>query len=188
MFHYFWLPEKIHASKDYVDFLSKNFCLTVPKSSGGNPSVLCFRKFPVAKNFLYKRGGEEYQDSPSKMFCLIQPKILIGEPFSVSLISGIEKLFASKGYVDFMSKFCVSQCQKIQQWLVLWRLINLGDRKTLSNRGWESIKTFRRKTLCLTVPKLFREQESFSCSLISATAKNSCFKRLSGFSIDFFVS
>ena len=32
----------------YHDFLSKIFCLTVPKNFVGNPSVLCFRKFPVA--------------------------------------------------------------------------------------------------------------------------------------------
>ena len=47
--------------------------------------MLCFRE-----KFLDKSGGE-YQDLPSKIFCLTVPKILVGEPFSVSLISGIEK-------------------------------------------------------------------------------------------------
>ena len=58
----------------------------------------------------------EYLDFPSKIFCLTLPKILVREPFSVSLISGIEKRFASEGYVtifDFLSKFSVSQCRKI---------------------------------------------------------------------------
>ena len=32
------------------------FCLTVPKNFVGNPFVLCFRKFPVAKKFMDKRG------------------------------------------------------------------------------------------------------------------------------------
>ena len=38
-----------------------------------------------------KRGGGEYQDFPSKGFCLTVPKIFVGESFSVSSISGIEK-------------------------------------------------------------------------------------------------
>ena len=46
----------------YQDFLSKIFCLTLPKKFAGNPSVLCFRKFPLAKKFMDKRGG-------IKMFC-----------------------------------------------------------------------------------------------------------------------
>ena len=60
-----------------------------------------------------KRGGE-YQDFPSKVFCLTVPKIFVGEPFSVSLISGIENFYASEGYVTiFRRKFFVSQCRKI---------------------------------------------------------------------------
>ena len=70
----------------------------------------------VSKNFrsrksLWIRGGE-YQDFPSKIFCLTVPKNFLGEPFSVSLISGIEKFYASEGYVtifDFPSKtFCLT--------------------------------------------------------------------------------
>ena len=43
-----------------------------------------------------------------KTFCLTVPKNFVGEPFRVSLISGIEKFHASEGYVtifDFLSKF-----------------------------------------------------------------------------------
>ena len=36
-------------------------------------------------------GGREYNDFLSKVFCLLVPKNFVGEPFSVSLISGIEK-------------------------------------------------------------------------------------------------
>ncbi len=53
--------------------------------------MLCFRKLLAAKNFMDKKAGE-YQDFPSKFFCLTVPKIFVGEPFSVSLISGIEKI------------------------------------------------------------------------------------------------
>ena len=52
--------------------------------------MLRFRKFPVAKKLMVKRGGE-YQDNPSKSFRLTLPKVFVGESFSVSLISGTEK-------------------------------------------------------------------------------------------------
>ena len=55
-------------------------------------------------------GG--YQDFPSKVFCLTLPENFVGEPFRVSLISGMEKFYASEGYVtifDFLSKcFCLT--------------------------------------------------------------------------------
>ena len=54
--------------------------------------MLCFRKFPVAKKFMDKRGGE-YQDFLSKVFCLTVPKNSAGESFSLSLIQGVEKIY-----------------------------------------------------------------------------------------------
>ena len=45
-----------------------------------------------------KRGGGKIKIF-CQAFCLIVPKILVGEPFSVSLSSGIEKFYASEGYV-----------------------------------------------------------------------------------------
>ena len=38
-----------------------------------------------------KRGGREYQDFLSKIFGLAVPKNFVGESFSASLISSIEK-------------------------------------------------------------------------------------------------
>ena len=53
-----------------------------------------------------KKGGGEYQNFPSKFFSLTVPKNLVGQPFSVSLISGIEKFYASEGYVTiFLENF-----------------------------------------------------------------------------------
>ena len=77
-----------------------------------NPSVLYSTKISVVKKLKDERGGE-YQDFPSKTFCPTVPKELVREPFRVSLISGMEKFFASEGYVtifDFLSIFFVSQC------------------------------------------------------------------------------
>ena len=57
--------------------------------------MLCFRKFPVAKNFTDKRGGGgECQDFPSKTFCLTVPQKFVGEPFRVSLFASIETFHA----------------------------------------------------------------------------------------------
>ena len=56
--------------------------------------MLCFRRFPVAKKLFDSRGVAEYQIFPSKTFCLTVPKNFVAEPFIVSLVSGIEKIYA----------------------------------------------------------------------------------------------
>ena len=47
-----------------------------------------------------------------EVFCSTVPKNFVGEPFSISLISGIEKFYTSEGYVtifDFLSKvYCLT--------------------------------------------------------------------------------
>ena len=43
--------------------------------------MLCFGKFPVARNSMDKREG--YQDFPLKTFCTTTPKTLAREPFCV---------------------------------------------------------------------------------------------------------
>ena len=53
--------------------------------------MLCIRKFPVAKKFMDKREGEVSR-FPFKFFCLKVSKNAEGEPFILSLISGIEKV------------------------------------------------------------------------------------------------
>ena len=54
--------------------------------------MMCFRKFLVAKKFKDKiRGRGKYQDFLRKFFVSQCQKNAVGEPFSLSLISGIEK-------------------------------------------------------------------------------------------------
>ena len=57
-----------------------------------------------------KRGGGKYPDFPPKVFCLTVPKNFVGEPFSVSLISGVEKICASEGFVTIFLRivFCLT--------------------------------------------------------------------------------
>ena len=55
-------------------------------------------------------GRGEYRKFPSKSFCLKLPKQFVGGPFTLSLVSGIENVYASEGYVTiFRRKFFVSQ-------------------------------------------------------------------------------
>ena len=77
--------------------------------------MLCFRKFLVAKKFMDKKGGGvEYQKFPSKTFCLTVAKNFVGEPFSVSLILGIEKFYASEDYVTiFCRNFLSHSTEKL---------------------------------------------------------------------------
>ena len=57
-----------------------------------------------------REGGQNF---PSKSFVSV-PKISVGEAFSVSLISDIEKFYASEGYVTiFCRTFFVSQHRKL---------------------------------------------------------------------------
>ena len=72
--------------------------------------MLCFRKILVAKKFMDKKEGE-VSGFRLQFFCLTVPKTAVQEPFILSLISGLEKIYASKGYVTFFCrKFFVSQC------------------------------------------------------------------------------
>ena len=74
--------------------------------------VLCFRKYSVAKNITDKGGGGggSIKFFPRKNFCLTVLKTFVRELFRVSLISGIEKLYASEGYVTiFRRKKFVSE-------------------------------------------------------------------------------
>ncbi len=67
--------------------------------------LLCFRKYLVSKKFKEERG-REYQDFPSKIFCLAVPKNFVGESFSASLFSGMEKFYASERG-EVVSRFSV---------------------------------------------------------------------------------
>ena len=98
------------SSSSVKNFLSHS----AEKFRRGN--LLCFRKFLVSKKFMDKRGvgpaggGREYQVFPSKFFCLTVLKIFIREPFSASLISGIQKFYAyERNITVFYKKFVVSQ-------------------------------------------------------------------------------
>ena len=134
--------------------------------------MLYFRKNPVAKIFRIRRGWE-HQDSPSNFFFITAPKNFIDEPFSVSLISGIEKLYASEGHVTiFPRKFFVSQCRKSPK---RNRSVLCFSKFPVAKNFWMrrggSIKILRRKFFCVAVPKYF-VGEPFIVSLFSVIGKS----------------
>ena len=68
-------------------------------------------------NFAHRKSLEkrwaEYQDSTSNFFCLTVPKYFVVEPFSISIISGIEKVSIRGGVSRFSVEFFfVSHCRK----------------------------------------------------------------------------
>ena len=84
--------EKCYASEGYITIFRRKFFVSQYRNiSQRNPSMLCLRKFLVAKKFMDKREGEVSR-FPSKIFCLTVPKNAVGEPSSLSLLSGIEKV------------------------------------------------------------------------------------------------
>ena len=85
------------------------FCLAEPKNFAGEPFFGVFHKTSGSeKVFGKKRGGCQY--FRSKKFWLTVLKKFVDEPLSVSLISGIEKVYASDGFVTiFRRSFFLSR-------------------------------------------------------------------------------
>ena len=69
----------------------------------GNLLCCVSENFRKRKNLWKELGRGEYRKFPSILICLKKPKNFVGESFSLSLISGIEKIDASEGYVTI---FC----------------------------------------------------------------------------------
>ena len=108
--------ENIYALEGYVTiFRRKHFVSQNRKTLHGNHSVLCFGKFPVTNNFMDEKRVVYF--FYVEFFCLTLSKTAVGELFSLSLISGIEKVrmrdWGGGGSVTiFRRKILVSQCQK----------------------------------------------------------------------------
>ena len=81
----------------------------------GEPFCAVFQKI----SGIEKVYGEEGEGGGSvtifgHFFCLTVPKNFVGQPFRVSLFSGIENFHASEGFVTIICRiFIVSQCRKI---------------------------------------------------------------------------
>ena len=117
-------------------------------------SLQCFRKFEVSKTFMHNRG---YHNFPSKIFCLTVPKnFRSGGSFSVSLISGTEKIWingggrgASRFSVEVFSSHCTETFH--------WKTLGCYFRKILPSKFFMHRRGGGHHgfvgTFCLTAPK-----------------------------------
>ena len=114
------------------------------------------------------------------------PKSFVGEPFSVSLISGTEKVWIREGeYQDFPSNiFCLTVPKNFVGEPFSVSLIS-GTEKVWIREG--EYQDFPSKILCLTVPQNFKV-EPFNVSLISGTEKIWIRGVVSRFSVENFLS
>ena len=85
----FGYRQKLFTRGVYHNFLSKGFCLTVPKKIRKG-TLPVFKYFRVSKVFMQKKVGVRVVSRfPTKNFCLIVTKDFVGELFCVSLLSDI---------------------------------------------------------------------------------------------------
>ena len=158
--------EKFYAYEGNFTIFYRNFCLTVSKNFIGEP-------FHVSPKFWYRkilwiRGeGGKITIFGHNFISPTVPKVFVGEPFSDSLISGMEKFYAYAGIFTFSRKNLFSHTTEKLRRVTLLCVTNFLVSKKLWIRGEDrgSITIFRQKFF-VTVPKIF-VGEPFSVSLIS---------------------
>ena len=132
-----------------------------------------------------REGGSDYQIF-RRISCLTVPKNSKGEPFSVSLISGIEKFYASEGYVTIFCRkiFCLTVPKQFveEPFCAVFQKIS-------GSRGGGEYQDFPSKIFCLSAEKFRRG--NFVLLQKFPLAKKFMDKRgrgVSRFSVEFFFS
>ena len=65
-------------------------------------------------------GGADCQNIPLKISCLTVPENFVGQTFRVSLLSGLEKIYASEGYItNFCRIFLSHSVEKLRRGTLL---------------------------------------------------------------------
>ena len=129
-----------------------------------------FHKVPGIEKIDGKEGGggREYHVFRSQLFSLTVPKIFVGEPFSVFLISCMEKFYAYEGsFTIFYGNFF---CLTVPKNFIVEPLHvsqKFWFRKVFMDKiGGREYHNFPSKLFCLTLPRNL-VGEPFSVSLIS---------------------
>ena len=106
--HYFRVSKNFMLQRVMSRFSVENFLShSAEKFRWG--TLQCVTNFWYRKILCFR---ELCHDSLSKIFCLTVPKNFVKDPFSMSLISGIERFYASESYVTILcQKILVSQCR-----------------------------------------------------------------------------
>ena len=102
-------------------------------------------------------GRWEWQFFPSNFSCLTVPKIFVGQPFSVSLISGIIYFYASESYITIFCRiFLTHIAEKTRRGTLLYCVSeNFRYRIELWTRRCGEYQNFPSKIFCLTVLRNF---------------------------------
>ena len=76
----------------------------------GEPFCAVFQKIPGIEKIYgeEEEGGGECHHFRSIFFCLTVPKNCVGQPFRVSLFSGIENFLASEGFITNICRIFLS--------------------------------------------------------------------------------
>ena len=137
-----------------------------------------FNNFGYGESLEEKVRGEKQQDFPLKVSCLTVPECFVGQPFRVSLVSGIKTFYVSEGCVtSFCLEIFVSQYRNILQGnpsVLCFRKLPAAIKFMHRRRGdgVGSIKAFCQKffisqcrkksrgSLLRCVSEIFRQQKS----------------------------
>ena len=107
--------------------------------------MLCFSKFPVAKNFWIRRGGS-IKILRRNFFCVAVPKNFIGEPFSVSFISGSKNFMLQRPMSRFsFEKFLSHSAGKFRRepFCAVFQKTSGSEKFSDKNGGGGSIRILR---------------------------------------------
>ena len=164
--------EKLYASEGYVTFSVEVFLSHNGEKFCRGTLPCCVSETFWKRKSLWIRGRGKCPDSPSIFSGLTMPKKFVGQPFRVSLNSGIEKLYASEGYVTIsVEVFLSDNAEKFCRGTLLCCVSEkFRQQKSLRIRGREKCPDSPMKISCLTVPKKFVGQP-FRMSLISGIEK-----------------
>ena len=105
----FRVSKKFMLLRVMSQFSVEFYCLTVPKHSVEEAFSAVYQKLAGNEKVYGKEMGRgECRKFPSKVFCLKLPKEFVGEPLTLSLVSGIENVCASAGYVKIFRAIFLS--------------------------------------------------------------------------------
>ena len=137
------------------------------KYSQVNPSVLCFRKFPVAKKFMDKRAG--VSNFSVENFLPHSAEIFHRGILYCCSNFWYRKSLDKKGGVSrfFVENFLSHSAENLRRESFTVALISGTEKVWIRGRGYQDIPS---KIFCLTVPKKF-VGESFSNSINSGIEK-----------------
>ena len=164
--------EKFYASEGYVtifDFLSKFFCLTVPKILAGELFCAVFQKFSGSEKF-YGEEGVVSRFSVEN-FLSHSAEIFRRGILYCCINFGQRKSLEKRGeYQDFPSKFFCLTVPKVSVGESFTVALVSGSQKNwIEGRG--EYQDFPSKLFCLTVPKT-SVGDSFTVALISGSRKS----------------